>query len=450
MASVTMDFSPRFNTKPMSPANYLASPGPSPISRESNYRYAATPRTADYFSHFQNSSDTGRKRVRHDSFDQSCRATMSPAPLANMNYDLAGGLETPNASITQYTPYENSPSDISFRRGRSYAHTNQHDYFHQHGGDRLGMLPGTVGNGLAPAMVGSSQTTTWSKMMTSIAGKVWDFCTGNFRGFYAGGGQGYSLSTPHPQPQPIQRPSGTPQIQSHELGGGSWQEVAPDTPQGLYTDDTRASKRSRTSRRDSDLQGNWVYVRSPSQPTTPALSQRSTTPIASGIRLAHARTPSTASAAPIRRAQPSSRPILNLRRTATSNPRTTSSAGLRSPLPTTRSRPDSRPGSSHRKSNSLNNSNGRSSDEGRTRRHSQTFAPATITIAREDHTESPLAEETRKHIERQRKREREENREFQRMNNFIQDMIRQGQEALGTKVEVEYEDPDRPLMSVET
>ncbi|KAL4783085.1 CoA binding domain-containing protein [Aspergillus varians] len=39
----------------------------------------------------------------------------------------------------------------------------------------------------------------WSRAVLNVVGKVWDFCwSGPFRGFYAGGGQGYPLD--HPQP----------------------------------------------------------------------------------------------------------------------------------------------------------------------------------------------------------------------------------------------------------
>jgi hypothetical protein len=96
--------------------------------------------------------------------------------------------------------------------------------------------------------------------------------------------------------------------------------------------------------------------------------------------------------------------------------RTASSASTRSPLP-----------SPKRASHSRANSYGGTTD---------------IDGSPREVPESPVSAETQRYAARLKKREREEDRALKGFNERLKAMIREGKEALGTKIEVEMDDVD--------
>ena len=420
--------SPRLDINPQARHNFFAQPR-TPLAPTGRSYVASSTKSVDNaaISHSPNPSNTSRKRPRYDRTDSVAYSSgtpysmdnMSPAPLTNVQYRLADGLDTPTAATSQLSLRDISTPDASFRRGRSYGRDEQRDYFHNYDGENITKMPGKDGNGRAPlaAQSGNATTSSWGSMVFNLAGRMWDFCTGNFRGFQAGGGQAYSLETSKPIPTP------PPPIQRME--SSAWIDVKQ--PSDMDTDsDARTSKKSKLSH-TSDLRDSWVMIDSPrrnlSREASPSISCRRTV----------APQQSTASSAASRSARAiTSRPSLNLRRTSTThNSRPASSADLRSPHV---SSPQAY--SSHRRSSSFNSGVGNKEQE---RRQSNITRPITPNRSPTEFTQkpSPIVKQTAQYLETQRRREAKEERDFRKLNQRLEHMIRQGKEALGTKVEVE-------------
>ena len=421
--------SPRLDINPQVRHNFFAQPR-TPLASTGRSYVASSTRSVDNtpISYPPIPSNTSRKRPRYDRTDSVAYSSgtpysmdnLSPAPLTNAQYRLADGLDTPTAATSQLSLGDTSTPDASFRRGRSYGHDyEQKDYFHSFAGENITKMPGKDRNGRAPltAQDGKAATASWGSMVFNLAGRMWHFCTGNFRGFQAGGGQGYSLETSKPIPTP------PPPIQRME--SSTWIDVKQ--PSDMDTDsDARTSKKSKLSH-TSDLRDSWVMIDSPrrnfSRESSPSISSR---------RIM-APQQSTASSAASRSARAiTSRPSLNLRRTSTiNNGRPASSAGLRSPHV---SSPQAY--SSHRRSSSFNSGVGNKEQE---RRQCNIARPITPNRSPTGNTQkpSPIVKQTAQYLETQRRREAKEERDFQKLNQRLENMIRQGKEALGTKVEVE-------------
>ena len=372
--------------------------------------------------------ENGHKRARVDSFQSfqsmPCSTTpgawstiqsgppsamyssgvISPAPFVNTRYRLAGGLDTPSTAVaSSYNDTEGTP-DLIFRRGgQSHGSTQPPD-------DYFGQMPRGLdreSNGRSRVYKSKTESEGWGRIMASVvsgvAGKVWEFCkAGAFQGFHAGGSKGT-----------------TPSLYDVRTAQSSiWQDV-PDgfhdsnstsgCPANAGPDTTppRASKRPRT---DSAL-GGWVMV----APYSPLSHE--TSPSRVGPR----KLPSAANA-PVPRLPASSaglrRPVLPASRPSlahiSSSHRPASSASLRSPLPSPKR-------ASHRRTNS---------------------SAADAATARSVSPESPISAEAQRFAARVRKREKEEDRALKGFNDRLKAMIREGKEALGTRVEVEMEDLD--------
>ncbi|KAL4978576.1 CoA binding domain-containing protein [Aspergillus desertorum] len=199
----------------------------------------------------------------------------------------------------------------------------------------------------------------WRQAVLNMVGKVWDFCwSGPFRGFYAGGGRGYSLDHPQPTPEEVypQRRSSTPcpitiPARSSSLSPPPAEKRAVSVP-GEYPLDAG----------EEALRGSWVMV-SPSE----CISSRNTFSARSRSRKSHA------SRRVVYRRSPSRRTLIA---------------------------------------------------------HSSFSAPAKP-------RETPVSVETQRYLAKQRRLEREEDASLQRLNRQLQAMIKEGRQALGTRVEVE-------------
>ncbi|KAL3439504.1 hypothetical protein BDV09DRAFT_3562 [Aspergillus tetrazonus] len=199
----------------------------------------------------------------------------------------------------------------------------------------------------------------WSQAVLNMVGKVWDFCwSGPFRGFYAGGGRGYSLDPPQRTPEEVHphRRSSTPYPvtippRSSPLSPPPAEKRAVSVP-GEYPLDAG----------EEALRGSWVMV-SPSDG-------------ASSFKTPSARSHARKSHAPrrvVHRRSPSRRTLIP---------------------------------------------------------HPPFSAPAKP-------RESPVSVETQRYLAKQRRLEREEDASLQRLNRQLQAMIKEGRQALGTRVEVE-------------
>ncbi|PWY73563.1 hypothetical protein BO70DRAFT_364452 [Aspergillus heteromorphus CBS 117.55] len=197
----------------------------------------------------------------------------------------------------------------------------------------------------------------WSQTVLGVVGKVWDFCWGGaFRGFYAGGGQGYTMTA---EEASVQLPSTeketvhfTPTLHPHKEG--------PTTPlPGQYPE-------------EEDLNRSWVMVSHREEFDESSPSNRR--------RLHPRRSPHAHSHGHTRR-----RP--QGKRTLMSNA---------SSIPT----------------------------------KSQFSSPAKP-------RESPVSVETQRYMAQKRRMEREEDASLRRLNRQLQSMIKEGKQALGTRVEVD-------------
>jgi len=367
------------------------------------------------------SNSTSRKRSRHESYDHTTTSStqshawsnmpvstpidtpgaMSPMPLVNSKYELAGGLDTPTAARSSAMDHGEdhcrASPDLHLRGGRAIRGFDvpSDSYFpgpssalarERNGRARMQPQPG-IRDGLGRVVY----------TFVGAAGKVLHFCkTAAFNGFYAGGGQGYEMKPP---------------LQSRDGGQSIWQDIETDDrshsweleksiipgrfpdedfyPNYMSQDRTtppRASKRIQRENGLGEISASWVVVGS--NPTS-----RATSP----SRLSHRKTPSTTTSA--RRPAPR----LGRRRIlAASRPSITSYAG----------------------------SPGLHSDC-----HASFASPRSPNISPKH--ESPVSVEVQRHAARMRKRELEEDANLKRFNNQLQAMIREGKQALRTKFEVE-------------
>ncbi|KAF5860399.1 hypothetical protein ETB97_001618 [Aspergillus alliaceus] len=210
------------------------------------------------------------------------------------------------------------------------------------------------GNDLQPAPV------RWSRAVMDAVGKVWDFCwSGAFRGFYAGGGRGYSMTAGDPSVSlgPDDHLWQQPTTEKHDLtsapsGAHDWNESAPLS----------------SEHPDDDLHHNWVVVGRDEYGFEASPSTR---------KRIHRR---TSSYGHLRRRQPVKRSFV--------------------------SHPSSMSAKSH---------------------FSTPAKPR----------ESPVSVETQRYMAQMRRMEQEEDASLARLNRQLQAMIKEGKQALGTRVEVD-------------
>ncbi|OJI86272.1 hypothetical protein ASPTUDRAFT_116398 [Aspergillus tubingensis CBS 134.48] len=191
----------------------------------------------------------------------------------------------------------------------------------------------------------------WSRAVLGVVGKVWDFCwSGAFRGFYAGGGQGYTMTAEDAQPQ-----LASPSIEKESIPTSQRQQGSSSPFSGQFPED--------------DLKHSWVIVSAREEFMDEASpSQR---------RRVHRRTP----------AHTHSRRRSQGKRTLISHAPS---------MPT----------------------------------KSQFSTPAKP-------RESPVSVETQRYMAQKRRMEREEDASLARLNRQLQAMIKEGKQALGTRVEVD-------------
>ena len=359
----------------------------------------------------------------------------SPKPFVNTKYQLAGGMDTPGMVDSRVE--ENLFGEPAFRKSLSdldekkYNETLQNrpiDYF---GLER-------EGNGRPRGHTQQQESTGWSKsafsVVGAVVGKAWEFCKAGatvFTGFRAGGGQAYTNEFDS--------------VAKFETIDNNWEseknhydfEIRVSTPlPGRYPGEdfsyiqpedalpeespSRPTKRRQVSGgfRDEEIAKNWVVV---PNPTAPSLQPRSRPPLRpSNSHVSH---PSLAvSSRPPSRASmlPTSRPVSRASLVSTSNPRRSLA-----------------PRGSHAGSQALSPSRGASFASPRSpasRIPRATGSP--LREVRAPQQESPAAREAKKWKALKRKEEREADESIRRLDAQLKAMIREGKEALGTKIEV--------------
>ena len=391
--------------------------------------------TADW----SNGMDTSYSMARSESMDPG-----SPIPFVNTRYQLFGGLDTPTAAAAAAHDIEQSEyMDAGYRKrlsdGASTTFENgQGTYFPNTPGPQF-----TDSNGRGRSTGYETQSAGWGKLaievVGGVVGKVWEFCkAGAFRGFIAGGGKAYAIpgNEPHTPQESNFRPE---EVEFASFSRGVERESTPIPGQFIeddyiseYTDrraqestPPRASKRLHISNDDGELERNWIMVSS-STKTQIASPQSKPKPLArysmptassAGRRLTGATTSRPAAS----RAN-SRRPLVH--RNGASAVSHAGSPGLHAARPASFASPRS-PGGSRLPMPSSNYNHPKQNPGG----FNGSSVPA-----------SPASIEAQKYAARIKREELEADESIRRFNAQLQAMIREGKEALGTRVEVDEVD----------
>ena len=348
----------------------------------------------DYFSH-------PRKRLR-PSHSIPTPPTSQPHQIPD-RYALHNGFDTP--SLIASSTDDNDSLQHSLGDGRRWRGSQQASSYYD---DQVATpLSGPLArerNGVARVQPAA----TWTGLAFGLVGKVFTFGSSVIRGFYAGGGKGYEL---HLSPQPdgmwslVQDRCSTPLPGSYDdfLGDFEQDNISP-LPPSQQARPALANKRRQT---DRDA---WVLIGTPDlEVASPGSPKRK---VARPAVQSPTTRPSLASRAPSRR---SLAPLPVSRRQSGNIPTNLASAsgspaehrdGRASfaPVRSSNSRPSSAAG--HTRGGSLSN---------------HVF----------------ITPEAEKLVKRRAKEDRKADVVMSDMSRRLQEMIRQGQEALGTRVEVE-------------
>lgn len=358
----------------------------------------------------------------------------SPKPFVNTRYQLAGGMDTPNLSANAQEDeraypepgYRRSLSDMEERNGQVNTRKDEgSSYFalEREANGRGRGYPDQRGNG-------------WGKgaysVVGAVVGKAIDFCragAGLFTGFRAGGGQAYKVSDigSVSRFEAVENEQNwESEKQGHFFGErqstplpGRFPEddFIPDYLDNPTPDDSpvRPSKRRQVSGgfRDEEIAKNWVVVPNPpARPAPPPVQPR---------------------ALP----RPANRPNLVPRYTATSASRPASRAGFGP------SRRSFAPRGSHAGSPALTPNRGASFASLASPRSpgpSSRIPRASPMRDSMRRPETPVDIETRQLRAKIKREEKEADESIRRLDAQLKAMIREGKEALGTKIEVLDED----------
>jgi hypothetical protein len=374
--------------------------------------------------------------------------TESPASFINTSYNLAGGLDTLSAArLEDEERREADLRELDYRPNRMTLPARQESisYF-----PRTPALP--VGEGLAGHKRGrSNDQPGWGKVVVNlvggVAGKVFNFCWNSaFRGFQAGGGQAYRMSsnTPTIVEQSTWMSVGEKDdVFNKNYEAGSYQHMAPvpgqfpedgfihdymSHPQAYRADELSTPVPYGDEGR-STLKGNWVLVSN-----TDGAIERDQSPLCSSPKIPRARS-----------SNPRRPPGRTLLSTAGSRPRLTPSR------PSLAGSPGSylnRPASFASPRGSPGRSRGSEADpvfpgkaERRRSKSSMSSPRRTAEGASKQSFDTPASPDVQRFEKKIRRKERKEDESIQRLNKQLQDMIKEGKEALGTTVEIE-DDPD--------
>lgn len=305
----------------------------------------------------------------------------SPSPLTELRYRIAN--ERPRPLVGNSAPCENLRHPRLSDASRTYRDNAENEPLeagnaHERSQEEAALHPfvphpPNIREGLGNAIC----------RFAGVAGKVWQNWSNSFRGFYAGGGQGYDMVTlSHTDEDPFlwQAAQGTQlSCPNYDLpatpGGFPQADFIPDYMSRDHSQTpTRAAKRSK---RCSTVSNTWVMVKS-----SP-----------SGV-------------------QSPSKPSQRMVPSSLSSPRRTTLRGQRQPLRALQSPYLKSP---------RTNSGHASVAQGR--------SPGAVG--------SPTSVEVQRHAARLKRKESEEDACLRALNMRLETMIRQGKEALHTKFEVE-------------
>jgi hypothetical protein len=366
-----------------SSTSYLAS-SPSQTSRKrhrpmSSVSYAASPFSASVTP----------------SWSQISPASVagSPPPMVNTNYNLAGGMDTPSLAAERRYDSAGFEEDGRFRRGWKLADESPIPTSSLLGGERNGRSRMVQEDGPI-----RGETPGWGSVVLGVVGGVvggvWAFCKKSaFGGFYAGGGQGYDFRMDGDRfsSENMWEDEPQPSFRVERLSTPVPGEYPNDTSE--EEDDNRPAKR-----RNTENGGGWIMVSSKRETHSRGASPRLKTP-------SHHRPP------PAR-----------------------TSAARRSLVPV------SRAARSSSRMSAVSHAGSPAQHQGKPASLARPQTPTSVIQSTPNKKSTPLSAEAKRYVARVRKDEKASEERFERLNNQLKDMIREGREALGSKVEVVEED----------
>ncbi|OLN87346.1 hypothetical protein CCHL11_09285 [Colletotrichum chlorophyti] len=432
------------------------------------------------------------------SLDGSTELTKNETPTLNREarYTLAGQLETPGAAPIQ--PFENGILDDSIYSDADYRRALGSKRPHE---EMESPVPGQPTMLVQPSL---PVVTGWRSFALStlggVVGKVWEFCkAGAFRGFSAGGGKAYTMdgrSLPAPDPRPdveheesekidaVGQDTPTPILAASPVIDSAqgefcqpfhlhYNQQTPDLNVPESTPSRPAVKRRQTSAGNHDELRAWVVVDEtasgvrplPRAPMRP-VSRSARTSMVTGRRISvpkprlssnpighrrqsTSRDLSSGGTAPFSYREPAS--FANVRSMESLTPPTGPSPS-RIPVPVQpagmSANPFARPSSSNRRQSGIPSPvpSNMSPPMHTQRREHVNASAASPRVKQKEFGVDSIRASPRLDAEAKRlaaRRARDEQDADARMNDFnqrLKEMIRQGREALGTKIEIDGEE----------
>lgn len=377
-------------------------------SKRSIYRPPLTP-GADL-------TEASRKRPRTTLLIRSCNSGIqswsaiedfgdaSPAPLANEHYQLAGGYDTPGLAAVEHVHFDDTyDAGLHLRSWQAGRDINRKDLF-----------PSNLSGALARERNGKGrenrladpQDQGWAShainLVGDMASAMIDFClsTVSFIGFRAGGGENYAtptiMSSYLYEPSPPSLTSGPDNLPK---------EIMADDSEQYGTSPFRPAKRLHT-----DTGYDWVMVEH-EHDASPRLSARKTSATLSGTLSLR---PSASSASSRRSLIPVSRRQSSI------------VLGTGSPAPV------ASPHDNHTRHASLAPTRSPTIHKAHHGRQSSTPRASFGSSTSRDSAQARLRIEQRK--------DHGAGKSMHKMSRQVQELIRQGREALGTRIEIDDQD----------
>lgn len=378
--------------------------------------------------------DAGEMMARSGSIDMT-----SPAPFVNTRYHLKGGLDTPGAAAANAREAaESEYHESGFRKdlggGMTADEQLNFSFF-----PRID-APLSASSGLA-GYIPSPKREGWSKAAFEVAGavvgKVWQFTTAPFRGFIAGGGTAYTPTARPmtPTQENLWREDYANQDRNSTPIPGQFpkEDFIPNyidnpTPRDERGTPQRPAKRRQISGNHQnesigDLEKNWIMVQHGDEYTS--LSSKESRP-----KL---------------KAAANIKPSLNRRLTGQPVSRASHTSMRRSAVPRC-----SNTGVSHAGSPGLTSRSGASFASPRSPggsripilsyQPSYSLSPSKLPRPSRggdgSRPESPAAVDVSRFAARRKMEEKEFDEATRKLNKQLRDMIKEGKEALGSKVEI--------------
>jgi hypothetical protein len=374
----------------------------------------------------------------------------SPTAFVNTRYTLAGGLDTPSAArLDSEEQSEADARELDYRPNRMTITSRQRS------GSYFPRTPNTTAN---QSEAGHKRKYPddqrgWGRAVVNlvggVAGKVINFCWNSaFRGFQAGGGQAYRMDSSTPA---VVGQSSWTDVQEKDdvfnqhYEGQRYRSTTPVPGQFLeegFIRDYMLDPQSHQARQvstpiqfgdegGSSLRSNWVLVDGRRE-----IDRRSSSPVHSTHRTFR---PSSYNSR-----RPPTRSLLgttagNRPRLVPSRPSLASSPNTHSNRPASFASPRASPNRSYTDETAQN----RPSSAGHRRTRSSMASPRRLTeMSATQSITTPTSPEVQKFEKKLRRRERKEDENIQRLNRQLQDMIREGKEALGTTIDIEDEEDE--------